>query len=193
MPGHLGALVPGQRPAQLRRQRRYGRYDCVAHGLGAAPRGSGAVLARGALRWPGIGGKWSSIVNRVVRSTSARWPRRSARGSNPPPSVPARPGAPPRRDARRSRSRAMRTTCPVHASGRGEREGPDPSAGRRSTPLAGDPDNVASLSQRFGEHDLSPLRQICRDHRGRHFGGRRLRVRILGWNGRCRTGPSGGP
>ena len=69
MPCHLRSLVPGQRPAELPRQGDDASRDGVAHGLGAVAAVAGPFLTRGRVPCPGIGGRWSSIVNRVVRST----------------------------------------------------------------------------------------------------------------------------
>ena len=64
--GHLGALVPGQRPAQLLGQRGDRRGDRVADRLGAVPGERGPVLGPRSVPWPSIGGRCSSIVNRVA-------------------------------------------------------------------------------------------------------------------------------
>ena len=68
--GHLRALVPGQRAAQLLGQRRDRGGDRVADRLGAVPGQRGPVLDAGSSPWPSMRGRCSSIVNRVVRSTS---------------------------------------------------------------------------------------------------------------------------
>ena len=55
--GHLGALVPGQRAAQLLGQRGDRRGDGVAHGLGAVPGQGRAIVDSGLLAVAGHGGQ----------------------------------------------------------------------------------------------------------------------------------------
>ena len=55
--GHLRALVPGQRAAQLLGQRGDRRGDGVAHGLGAVPGQGRAILDSGHLAVAGHGGQ----------------------------------------------------------------------------------------------------------------------------------------
>jgi hypothetical protein len=66
--GHLGTLVPCQRPAQLAGQRRDRRGDRVPDRLAPCPGEHGAVRCSGVAPWPCMGGRCSSIVNRVLRS-----------------------------------------------------------------------------------------------------------------------------
>jgi hypothetical protein len=67
--GHLGALIPGHRPAEFFGQGDDRARDGDANRLAPWPASAGPFFIRGALPCPAMRGRCSSIVNRVVRST----------------------------------------------------------------------------------------------------------------------------
>ena len=68
--GHLRSLVPGQRPPEPIGQGRDRARDGSRAASAPCPANAGPFFSRAAAPWPAMGGRWSSIVNRVVRSTS---------------------------------------------------------------------------------------------------------------------------
>ena len=67
--GHLGALVPRERSTQLLGQCRDRSAMASSNCFGAVTGECRSVLDPGFVPWPSIGGRCSSIVKRVVRST----------------------------------------------------------------------------------------------------------------------------
>jgi len=65
----LCSLVPGQRSSQLLRQGRDRARDASRTAPAPWPASAGPFLTRAPGPWPSMGGRCSSIVNRVVRST----------------------------------------------------------------------------------------------------------------------------